>query len=598
MNYKNIYESIKEIIADTARDIWGLDNTISQSFTIEIPKEKIHGHISTNAAMTIAGILKKSAPNAGASIAAKDIALIIRDQLSNNEHFESIEVAGPGFINFTLKNWTLHKMLNSILADGENFGKTNVGKGQKINIEFVSANPTGPMHIGHSRPAIYGDVLASVMKFLGFDVTKEYYINDAGGQIEKLTKSAYLRYKEALGEIIEIPSGYYPGEYLKDVASQIKKEYGEKYLNKLDNLPDQDSFDNEVTKAEFSSIVINKMLNLIKKDLADLNIFHDVFYSEQSLHLNGTIINAVEYLKKQNLIYEGQLEAPKGDIDLDWQNRDQLLFKSTLFGDDQDRSLTKLGGEWTYFAGDIGYAKSKIDRGFKENIIILGADHAGYVKRLKAVYSALSSNTASLEIILCQMVNFIENGQQVKMSKRAGSFTTVADAQREVGADVLRFMMLTRRNDVVLDFDLDLVKTISKENPVFYVQYARVRAISIINNAKENAPEIYKKFESKDYDLSHLALDQEIYLIRDLSLFPRMLSSAISKGELHKLAYYVQNIAAEFHSFWNLGKENEEYRFINDNVDLSSARLALVNAILCVLTTSLRLMGITPMDKM
>lgn len=597
MNYKNIYGSIKEAIIHSLKHLEGIDYQITESFTIEIPKDKGNGDISTNAAMIISGFLRKS--ESGLNVKSPiEVANFIKEELLKDKHFESIEIAGPGFINFTLKKWVWHKILEEILQEGANFGNTNIGGGKRVNIEFVSANPTGPMHIGHSRPAIYGDVLSSIMKYLGFDVTKEYYINDAGGQIEILSESAYLRYLEVFAEKygykIEIPTGYYPGEYLKDLAIDIKKEHGEKYISEDSNsmvLPLS-------LKEEFTQLVIDKMLDMIKKDLADLKIHHDVFFSEKSLYANNIVASSIEILKSKDLVYMGKLEAPKGTQDPEWEDREQLLFKSTLFDDDQDRSITKSDGSLTYFAGDVAYAKSKIDRGFLDNIIILGADHAGYVKRLKAVYNALSSNTASINVILCQMVHFVENGQPVKMSKRAGNFTTVADVVREVGPDVLRFMMLTRRNDMILDFDLDLVKSMSKENPVFYVQYARVRALSILNNAKDNFPDIFKALQEKKYDLSHLSKDHEIYLIRDLSLFPKVLIDSISKAELHKIAYFLQNISANFHACWNLGKENEEYRFITDNNEVSCARLALVTGIMNVITIGLRLMGISPMEKM
>ncbi len=582
MNYKNIYESIREYIIKSLVQI--IDNKEKlNDFAIEIPKNKDHGHLSTNAAMILASSLKKS---------PRDIAILIKNCLEKMEDFESVEIAGPGFINLTLKTHIWHKVLAEILIAKEDYGKHHIN--EKINIEFVSANPTGPMHIGHARPAVYGDVLSSVMKYLGYDVTKEYYVNDAGSQINTLVQSAYLRYLEVFGHNITIPSGYYPGEYLKDLAEEIKSEFANKFLGNAAEFSNLHAD----ARNQFTDIVLSKLINSIRKDLSDLKIHHDVFFSEKSLHTKQYVDSAIKQLQEDGLIYKGALTAPKGEEDPEWENREQELFRSTSFGDDQDRSITKSDGSWTYFAGDIGYAKSKIDRGFKNNIIILGADHSGYVKRLTAVYKAISKNIASADVVLCQMVNFMQNGEPVKMSKRSGSFTTVADVIREVGADILRFMMITRKNDTILDFDLDVVKSLSKENPIFYVQYARVRAISIINNAKNNFGEIYKSFTEGDYDLNHLQLSNEIHLIRDLSLMPRVILLSAQNRELHKISYYLQNIAASFHALWNLGKESEEYRFITENAEVSCARLALLAAIINVITILLQLIGVKPLEKM
>ncbi|MDX1923842.1 MAG: arginine--tRNA ligase [Rickettsiaceae bacterium] len=583
MNYNNIYESLKGAIASASKDITS-DANDHDLFAIEVPKDRSHGDLSTNYAMILARKQKKN---------PVEIANLLRKNLLSHDEFETIEIAGPGFLNFKFKQDFWRSVLKAVLSLGGDYGRSINKSDQRVNIEFVSANPTGPIHIGHARPAIYGDVLSNIMEFCGIDVTREYYINDAGGQIVTLVKSAYLRYQESFGAKIIIPSGYYPGEYLKTLAEELKKDYGDRFLKNSESGCAYDE-----PESEFGKIVVDSMMKTIKKDLAELGIKHNVFFSEKSLHTNGQIENSVNQLKKDELIYQGFLEAPKGEEDEDWQNREQLLFKSTLFGDDQDRSITKSDGTWTYFAGDIGYAKSKIERGFKRNIMILGADHAGYVKRLKAIYKALSKNEASLEIVLCQMVNFIENGEPIKMSKRAGNFTTVMDAIKEIGSDALRFIMLTRKSDVILDFDLNLVKSLSKDNPIFYVQYARVRALSILKNASNNFPEIFARFSDNKYDLTFLSLEQEIEIIRDLSLFPKILESSIQNGELHKVSYYLLNIASSFHSFWNLGKENDEYKFIGDNIEISCARLALVQGILNIITTGLKLMGVTPLDKM
>jgi arginyl-tRNA synthetase len=581
MEYNNIYQCLQKAIIDSVSTDFDIENMGIDGITIEVPKDESHGDLSTNAAMIIAAKIKKN---------PREIAQIIADKLSKQEYFLSVEVAGPGFINFKFMPFFWQKTLQNII-DNKDFGNNSSGKQEKVNIEFVSANPTGPMHIGHARGAVYGDALARIMSLSGYDVIKEYYVNDAGSQIETLIKSAHLRYLEAFGEKITIPEGFYPGEYLKIEGERIKEEFGDKFK------------DLESNKAEFRNIIIQKMLNSIKSDLANLKIKHDIFFSEMSLNESDNneesyIKKSISHLEKEGLIYKGKLPAPKGEEDTDWEDREQILFKSSEFGDDLDRSLSKSDGSYTYFAGDIAYAKSKIDRGFKRNLIVLGADHVGYVKRLKAVYKSLSKGLASADVILCQLVNFIEEGKPVKMSKRAGSFTTVADVIDEVGSDILRFTMLTRKNDAILDFDLDLVKSQTKENPVFYVQYAQVRALSVIRNSKENHKEIYDNFESKNYDLSMIDSKFELSLIRDLSLFPKLIESIASSGEVHKICYYLQSLAASFHSFWNLGKENSEYKFITEDIELSSARLALVHAVSKVIRRGLELIGVEPLDKM
>lgn len=585
MDYTNIYIWLKEEISKHAEEIFDISNEQLDLIAIEIPKDKSHGDLSTNAAMLMAGALKLN---------PREVATKLAHALSTTGGIKSIDIAGPGFINFTFTGEFWHDVLKNIIVQGENYGSCNIARGEKVNIEFVSANPTGPMHIGHARGAIYGDVLARVMKFTGFDITKEYYVNDAGGQIQILTKSAHLRYLEALGEKIVIPEGYYPGDYLKIAGASIKEKYGEKFRVLTDELYN-----------ELSRIVIEEMLVLIKSDLSDLRIHHDVFFSEASLYKKDDnderyIDSSMKILESKGFVYHGKLPHPKGEEDPDWDEReDQLLFKATNFGDDQDRSLTKSDGSWTYFAGDIAYAKSKIDRGYTRNIIILGADHVGYVKRLKAVYKAISEGKSRADVILSQMVNFIEDGKPIKMSKRAGNFTTVADVVREVGPDILRFIMLTRKNDIILDFDLDLVKTQSKENPVFYVQYSQVRAFSVINNAKENCPDAYKLFAENKYDLSKLIAGPEIELIKKLAFWVKTVTSSAETCEVHRIAYYLQDLAASFHSLWNLGKEHPDYRFVmQENPELSAARLALVSAIAFVIRIGLNLVGVKPLDKM
>lgn len=579
MDYSDIYNSLKRDIIECLKSEFGESDNF-QKIAIEIPKNKDHGDLSTNAAMVVSKSYAKK---------PIDVANFIKDSLSSNDYISEIDIAGPGFINFKFISGFWSNVLSSI-AKNDSFGRVDVGRLEKVNIEFVSANPTGPMHIGHARGAIYGDILCRIKEFAGYAVTKEYYLNDAGSQIDVLVKSTHLRYLEQFGEEISIPEGYYPGDYLKDAARSIKDQFGDAYKI-LD--------DSNITN--FTDIVINKMVDLIKENLSELGIKHDIFFSERELYKPDSkffIDNSINDLQAKNLIYSGKLPKPKGNVE-DWEDREQLLFKSTDFGDDQDRSLTKSDGSYTYFAGDVGYAKTKIDRGYQNNIIILGADHVGYVKRLQAVYNSLSDGDAHAKVILCQIVNYLEDGKQMKMSKRAGSFTTVSDVVKEVGSDVLRFYMVTRKNDIVLDFDLNLVKSQTKENPVFYVQYCQVRAGSVIDRAKLEHADIYEQFRSTDdFNYSDFSKN-EMNMIRTLSLFPEIISACAKTNEVQKLANYLYDLAAEFHSFWNFGKENKDYRFIiEDNANLSISRLHLVKQVQRIIRLGLEIMGVSPLSRM
>jgi len=581
MDNFNIFTWLKELLTEIVNQQYALKKEIIDSIAIEVPKDPSHGDLSTNAAMILASHLKAN---------PRQIAATLSEKFAEVLGIAEVSVAGPGFINFTFNKNIWHKVLSGILVVKENYGKSEIGQRRKVNIEYVSANPTGPMHIGHARGAVYGDALARVMDYCGFEVVKEYYINDAGNQVNVLAETAYLRYKQAVTdkEII-IPEGYYPGEYLIPVGQKLADIYGDSLLtkNKEEYLP------------LVKKVTLEMMLEQIKADLAKLNIFHDVFFSENSLHTENMVKPALEKLKSAGLIYEGKMPAPKGIKDDEWQERDQLLFKSTDFGDDLDRPLQKSDGTWTYFASDIAYAASKIARGFLQNIVVLGADHGGYVKRLQAVYESLSEGKASVEVKLCQLVNFIENGQPVKMSKRAGSFTTVRDVIDEVGNDILRFVMLTRKNDMILDFDLDLVKEQSKDNPVFYVQYGQVRANSVLNNCLEHFPEAFEIFKDKKYDINLLSTNIELNLIKQLALWPKLLEGVAQTGEVHRIPYYLQSIASYFHSFWNQGKEQEDLRFVvYGNKELTAARMALVEATKDVIRCGLKLIGVSPVEKM
>ena len=575
----NIFNLLKTEIVNVGEKITK-NLELLKTANIEIPKNTLNGDLSTNIAMIIAAKENKN---------PREIALEFKKLLSSIPFIAHIEIAGSGFINFTIKASEWQKSICSILDDTENFSESEIGKDIKVNIEYVSANPTGPMHIGHARGAVYGDALALLLKKCGYQVTKEYYINDAGSQIDDLTKTVFLRYKEALGEEVTIPSGLYPGKYLIPVGQALATIYGDDLLT----MPLVQS--HQIIK-EFA---VKQMLDIIKNDLKNLGIEHDFFFSEQSLHSSNKIEQVVEILKANEMIYEGVLPPPKGKIDNDWIEKKQMLFRSSNFGDDQDRPIQKSDGSWSYLAADFAYAKDKIDRGYNNLIYILGADHSGYVKRIEAVINSLSQNKVKTDIKICQLVNFVEDGIPIKMSKRSGNFTTVEDVTNEVGKDIIRFMMLTRKNDAVLDFDLAKVKELSKENPVFYVQYAHVRTISILTNCEENAPLAYKIFLDKKYDLSLLSSEEEIQLIKLLASWPKLIEGAAKSFEPHRIAFYLQSVAARFHSLWNLGRENNDYRFIiEDDIELTAARLALAKAINKIIVSGFEIIGITPLDKM
>ncbi|WP_064429386.1 arginine--tRNA ligase [Rickettsia sp. Tenjiku01] len=575
----NIFNQLKQDIIVASRQLYN-NQEIANIATIEIPKDSFNGDLSSNIAMIIA---------AKESIAPREVALKFKEVLITLPYIASIEIAGPGFINFTIKADSWQASIKDILQHEEKFFEIDIDKSRNINIEYVSANPTGPMHIGHARGAVYGDVLARILQKVSYSVTKEYYVNDAGSQINDLVSTVLLRYKEALGEQITIPAGLYPGEYLIPLGQILAKEYG----NKLLTMNYAERF--KIIK----SFAVEKMLDLNRKDLADLGIKHDIFFSEQSLHDKGEIEETVKLLERMGLIYEGTLPAPKGKIHEEWDNRVQKLFKSTRYGDSQDRPIEKADGSWSYFASDLAYAKDKIERGANHLIYVLGADHSGYVKRIEAIVKALGKEQVKVDVKICQLVNFVENGVPVKMSKRLGSFASVQDVNHEVGKDIIRFMMLTRQNDKPLDFDLVKVKEQSRENPIFYVQYAHVRTISILSKARELMPESYNNFESGKYDLSLLSSEEEIEIIKLLASWTKTLEASAKYFEPHRIAFYLINLASKFHSMWNFGKENSDYRFvIESNKELTLARLALASAIQKVIASGLEVIGVEPMNKM
>lgn len=549
---------------------------------VEPPREDSHGDVATNAAMVLAK---------PAGLPPQAIASELASLLGNQEDIAEASVAGPGFINLRLKPSLWPKFLRSCLRAGEAYGRSEEGKGQKVNVEFVSANPTGPLHVGHCRGAIFGDALANLLGSAGYSVTREYYINDAGLQVDLLARSVYLRYREALGEVIgDIPAGLYPGDYLRPVGEALAKEFGPRLLHESERawLP--------IVRARS----IAMMLDDIKTDLATLNIRHDTFVSERSLQESGAIGETINVLREKGLIYEGRLPPPKGQLPEDWEDREQTLFRATQFGDDIDRPLLKSDGSYTYFASDVAYARHKIGRGFDELVYVLGADHGGYVKRLQAVARALVGDRVRVFVPLCQLVKLFRGGEPVRMSKRAGEFVTLRDVVKEVGPDVVRFMMLYRKNDAPLDFDFVKVTEQSRDNPVFYVQYAHARIASVFRNAAKELERINLSDQTLlDSDLSLLSDEAELALVKRLAQFPRFVNAAVATHEPHRIAFYLYDLASDFHSLWNKGKESPQLRFILVNgMKVTLARLALLRAIRYVLSNGLHILGVRPVEEM
>ena len=548
---------------------------------VEPPRDASHGDMATNAAMVLA-------KPAGMNPRALAEALV--PQLLASDKIETAEIAGPGFVNLRLAASVWLDLLPHILTAGIAYGDSQ-GQG-KLNVEYVSANPTGPMHVGHARGAVFGDALARLLEKTGHDVLREYYINDAGSQVDVLARSALLRMREAMGEDIgEIPEGLYPGDYLVPVGEKLAAEHAE-----LLNAPE----DEQLTVAK--SVALPMMMDMIRADLAALGVEHAFFLSEQSLHDDGSVDRALEALDAKGLIYQGVLEPPKGkEPPPDWEPQPQTLFKSSEFGDDSDRALKKSDGSWTYFAPDIACHHNKVQRGYTQMIDVWGADHIGYIKRMQSAVTAITDGEAALEVKVCNLVKLMRSGEPVKMSKRAGSFITLREVVDEVGKDAVRFMMLTRKNDAPLDFDFDVVKDKSRDNPVFYVQYAHARICSVLRNAQQAG---FTEAELADsalasIDVSSLQDPAELGLIRNLANYPRMLASAAEAREPHRVAFYLMDLAAEFHALWNLGKERLDLRFIQeDDRDGSLARLALIRAAATVLASGLDVIGVTPEDEM
>jgi arginyl-tRNA synthetase len=551
---------------------------------IETPRDPAHGDLACNAAMVLAK---------PARMKPRDIAVALQSKLAADPDIAGVEVAGPGFLNLRMTPEFWHRVVGAVLDDGEKYGRSDIGKAERTNVEYVSANPTGPMHVGHCRGAVFGDALANLLAFAGYDVTREYYINDAGGQVDVLARSAFLRYREALGEDIgAIPEGLYPGDYLKPVGETLAKEHGKSLLN----MPEERWLPLVRERA------IADMLVMIKDDLAALNIRHDVFFSERSLTSgkSNEIDAAIAVLRKKGLIYEGRLEKPKGHDDQEWEDREQTLFKSTDFGDDTDRALMKSDGSYTYFAADIAYHYSKLERGFRHLINVFGADHIGYIPRMKAAVAALSDGAADIDIKVCQLVKLFRGGEPVKMSKRAGTFVTLRDVVEEVGRDPVRFMMLYRKNDAPLDFDFAKVTEQSKDNPVFYVQYAHARAASILRNVAEAFPGLTPDSkEVRGADLSRISDAGELDLIKKLAFFPTLVGGAARAHEPHRVAFYLYDLASAFHGQWTRGNDLTQLRFIQpSDRNLTAARCALVVAVQRVVHSGLALLGVGAPDAM
>jgi arginyl-tRNA synthetase len=554
---------------------------------VEPPREAGHGDLATNAAMALAKDARRKPRELAEEIAA---------ELAKRPEVTKAEVAGPGFINLTLDPAVWREALQGAIRAGADYGRSNVGADAKVNLEYVSANPTGPMHVGHCRGAVFGDALANLLGFAGFAVTREYYINDAGAQVDALARSAFLRYREALGEAIgPIPDGLYPGDYLKPVGAALAAEYGAE----LKDRPEPEWL------APVRAKTIAMMLAEIRSDLAALNVRHDVFFSERSLIEGSDQVGAtIEWLRQQGHVFEGRLPPPKGGAIEDWEDREQTLFRSTAFGDDVDRPLKKSDGSYTYFASDIAYHKSKFDRGFRDMIDVWGADHGGYIKRMQAAVKAISGGSADLDVKIVQLVKLSRAGVEVKMSKRAGEFVTLRDVVEEVGRDAVRFMMLYRKNDAALDFDLAKVIEHSRDNPVFYVQYGHARGHSVFRNAVETLPELPADSSARARFLAEAPfarLDDaaELALMRKIALYPRLLEAAALAHEPHRIAFYLYELASEFHAQWTRGSDLPHLRFIiQDDPQQTFARLALVQGVVTVIASGLALLGVEAPEEM
>ena len=574
MNIFRFFEEEFKSIVDDLKSSGGLPADLDTSRVVfELPREASHGDLACNAAMVLAK---------PAGMKPRDLAEVISAKIDGIAGVTSVEIAGPGFINIRVEPRLWAQEIDDIIAAGTDYGRNDSGAGKPVNVEYVSANPTGPLHAAHARGAVLGDAMAGLLEFCGWDVTREYYINDAGAQVDTLARSAHLRYCEALGRKIgEIPAGLYPGAYLVEVGEKLAAAHGEAFLDA-----------DEVEWLEpVRSFTIDAMMDGVRQDLAALGIGMDRFSSERALVDSGAVAAAIDRLTAEGHVYRGILEPPKGKEPEDWEPREQLLFRASQFGDDTDRPLQKSDGSWTYFASDVAYHMDKLDRTGGPLINIFGVDHGGYVKRMNAAVEALSGRKGMLDIRLCQLVNLMDNGRPVKMSKRAGTFVTVRDVIDSVGADVIRFIMLTRRSEQTLDFDFARVTEQSRDNPVFYVQYAHARACSVLRQAGDDPAG-----EAAADRLDHPA---EMEVLRQLASWPKLVVSAANAHEPHRIAFFLMDLAASFHALWTAGREAPELRFIReDDPSLTAARLRLVKATALVIRSGLGVLAIEAREEM
>ncbi|MEL6978197.1 MAG: arginine--tRNA ligase [Pseudomonadota bacterium] len=581
----NIFEEYRAAVLDAIEALTAEgalpQGLATSAVSVEPPKDPAHGDLATNAAMVLAKPAKAK---------PRDIAERLAEKLSAAARVEGVEVAGPGFLNLRLASEAWREIAAAALAAGPDFGRATLGAGKRVNVEYVSANPTGPLHVGHTRGAVFGDALAGLLAFAGWEVTREYYVNDGGAQVDVLARSAYLRYREAHGETVEIPDGLYPGDYLEPVGAALKEAFGDRFMDAAE----------EAWLPEIREFATARMMDLIREDLAALGVTMDVYYSEKSLYGTGRIEAAIEDLRGKDLIYEGVLEPPKGKLPEDWEPREQTLFRSSAHGDDTDRPVQKSNGDWTYFAPDIAYHYDKVSRGYDLLIDVFGADHGGYVKRMKAAVSALSAGRTPLEIRLCQLVKLFKNGEEYKMSKRAGTFVTLRDLLDEVGPDVTRFVMLTRKNDAPLEFDFTKALEQSKDNPVFYVQYAHARIASALREgAKAFGGEAVSDEALRRADLGLLAHPSQLALIKKLAEWPRQVAQAASAAEPHRIAFALYDLASSFHAHYHEGRDDPGLRFVAEGDPAgSAARLAMIRAVGVVLASGLNILGVTPMEEM
>ncbi len=579
----NLFSEIRGLVLDALAQMQSegaLPEGLSfDNVAVEPPRDAAHGDMATNAAMVLAKPAKMK---------PRDIADVLAGKLAEDTRITSAEVAGPGFLNLRLAPTVWQGVLAAVLENGTDYGRSTMGHGQKVNVEYVSANPTGPLHVGHTRGAVFGDALASLLAYSGHDVTREYYINDGGAQVDVLARSAYERYREANGLSPEIAEGLYPGDYLIPIGEALKEKYGDSLIDK----PESEWLE------DLRNFATDAMMDLIRADLKALGVEMDVFFSEKSLYGTGRIESALQSLTDKGLIYEGVLEPPKGKKPEDWEPREQTLFKSTEHGDDVDRPVKKSDGSWTYFAPDIAYHYDKVTRGFDALIDVFGADHGGYVKRMKAAVSALSDGKVPLDIKLTQLVKLWKNGEPFKMSKRAGNFVTLRDVVDQVGPDVTRFVMLTRKNDAPLDFDFDKVLEQSRENPVFYVQYAHARVMSVLRRAAE-AEIATDDATLVGADLSKIDHASELTVAKKLAEWPRLVEIAARTNEPHRVAFYLYELAGDFHALWNKGNDETQLRFIQDgDVDTSQSKIALARSVSVVISAGLGILGVTPAQEM